>query len=150
MRTTAVYVLALAALAAAYFIGYPELYAKPASVEAERRADKDPIPVVVAIIARAPFVDTMEALGTVRANESVEVTANRADHVSAIHFDDGQLVEKGDLLVELHSKEERAALAEALAVRDDRQTNHGRAKELFDEKLTSQREYEAHQQRSLH
>ena len=94
-------------------------------------------------MAKAPFADTIEALGTVQANESVILTSNRADHVASIHFEDGQSVKKGDLLVAMHAKEERAMLGEAKAIRDDRELNHTRMLDLLEKELTSQREYDA-------
>ena len=49
----------------------------------------------------APWADHTEALGTLRANESVVITANVTETISAIHFDDGQRVEQGDILNQL-------------------------------------------------
>jgi membrane fusion protein (multidrug efflux system) len=88
------------------------------------------------------FVASLEALGDVRANESVEVRAARSDHIDAIHFDDGQEVDTGDLLLELNAEEERAALAEARAILEDRQLNHQRAMELAQGGIASERELE--------
>lgn len=63
--------------------------------------------------------------------------------MAAIHFDDGQHVEEGDLLVELLAREEQALLAEAIAVRDDRLVNYMASKTLFDQNLVSERDFEA-------
>jgi membrane fusion protein (multidrug efflux system) len=62
-----------------------------------------------------PFAQEVSALGTVRANESVDVTSKVSDRVAAIHFREGQQVRKGDLLVELDNAEARADLAAAEA-----------------------------------
>ena len=71
------------------------------------------VPVIVSEVKVDQFVDRVEALGTLKAIESVAVTANVTETVSAIHFDDGQRVEAGQVLVELTSAEERALLKEA-------------------------------------
>jgi membrane fusion protein (multidrug efflux system) len=71
--------------------------------------------VIAAEAAMKPVADRVEALGTLRANESVTITATVAETVSAIHFDDGQRVGAGDLLVEMTSVEEHARLEEAQA-----------------------------------
>ena len=52
--------------------------------------------VVTAHPARKEFAYEVEALGTLRANESVDITAKVADRVAAIHFDEGQQVRKGE------------------------------------------------------
>ncbi|MHC4813200.1 MAG: efflux RND transporter periplasmic adaptor subunit [Planctomycetota bacterium] len=146
MRTALVYLIALGAVVAAVMLGFPELFATSAAANAndEGAGENGPAapPVVVARVVKLPFIDTLEALGTVIANESVMITPNRADHVAAIHFEDGQHVKKGDLLVELNSEEEKALLAEATAVRDDRRINHKRVKELFDQNMASAREFD--------
>lgn len=146
MRTIIVYLIALGAVAAAVMLGFPDLFRTTVAGEGngasqETQGKKVP-PVVVIAVARLPFIDTLEALGTVIANESVAITANRADHVAAIHFKDGQQVKKGDLLVELNVEEEKALLAEAIALRDDHKSNYQRLQELFDQNMSSAREFD--------
>ncbi len=82
---------------------------------AVRGEDKPPPQVIVAEARQVEFVDRIEALGTLKANESVELTVNVTETVTAIHFDDGQRVEKGQTLVEMTSSEEHALLEEARA-----------------------------------
>lgn len=74
-----------------------------------------PLPVIVAEATMKPFVDRVEALGTLRANESVALTANVTETVTALHFDDGQRVKAGEVLAEMTSAEEHALLEEARA-----------------------------------
>jgi membrane fusion protein (multidrug efflux system) len=71
--------------------------------------------VIVAEVTETPWADRTEALGTLRANESVVITANVTESISAIHFDDGQRVTQGQLLVEMTSAEENALLEEVRA-----------------------------------
>ncbi|MGB5734326.1 MAG: hypothetical protein WBM40_07785, partial [Thiohalocapsa sp.] len=59
------------------------------------------VPVIVAEARPAPLAERVEALGTLRANESVAITSNVTETVSVVHFDDGQRVSEGDLLVEM-------------------------------------------------
>lgn len=58
------------------------------------------------------FEVVVEALGTGKANESVFITTQTSDIVQKIHFDDGDLVKQGQLLLELNDVEEKARLAE--------------------------------------
>ena len=57
------------------------------------------VPVIIKEVKTDRFVDRVEALGTLRANESVELTATVSEIVTAIHFEDGQRVETGKILV---------------------------------------------------
>lgn len=75
-------------------------------------AQNAPVPVFVTDVERQDFSDEIEALGTLQANENVELTATVTELVTRIHFEDGQRVEKGALLVEMDTAEERALQAE--------------------------------------
>ena len=89
------------------------------------------LPVIVAPVRQVvEFADTIEALGTTRANESVELTTNVTETVSAINFDDGQQVKTGDILVVLEKSEEEAELKAARAVLDERRSAFERASGL--------------------
>lgn len=67
------------------------------------------------------FADRVEALGTLRGNESVTLSANASDTISIIHFQEGQRVSAGQLLVTLEMTEEQAQLAGARAELADQQ-----------------------------
>lgn len=71
--------------------------------------------VIVSTVRLDQFADRIEALGTLRANESVALSASVTETVSAIYFDDGDRVKKGQVLVEMTSGEEHAQLEEARA-----------------------------------
>jgi membrane fusion protein (multidrug efflux system) len=73
------------------------------------------VPVIVYETRLVPYSDRVEAIGTLRANETVALTATVADTITALNFEDGQRVEAGDVLVEMTNVEERALLDEALA-----------------------------------
>ena len=89
-----------------------------------------PTPVIVAEVKEVPFEDHIEALGTLRANESVVLTATVTETVSALHFDDGQRVEAGQVLVEMTSEEEHAQLTEARALADEAERQYRRVQSL--------------------
>lgn len=103
-----------------------------------RGGPEKPLQVVVApVVSREGFGETLEALGTTRANESVEITSNITEFVRAIHFEDGDTVEKGDLLVELEKAEEEAAIKSAKAQLEERQAAFTRAQELVRQQALS-------------
>jgi membrane fusion protein (multidrug efflux system) len=86
--------------------------------------------VIVAPVERVSFADRVEALGTTRANESVEITTNVTEKIAKIAFDDGQRVKTGDVLVVLDRGEELAALRSAEAALVERQSAFERTEQL--------------------
>lgn len=72
-------------------------------------------PVAVHDVQTRVFADIYDALGTARANESVTITAKVSDMIARIEFDSGDIVEEGDILIELADAEEAAGLSEARA-----------------------------------
>lgn len=98
---------------------------------------------VVAVEARRePIVETLSLVGTLLANEVVEVKSEIDGTVVALPFQEGQRVEKGDLLAQLDDSELAAAVAEAEANFRLTQITYERNKQLFAEKLISQQEYD--------
>lgn len=93
--------------------------------------------VIVAPATRLEFPLTVEAVGTARANESVEIRPQISQTVRRIAFTEGQRVEKGDVLIELDDAEALAAVASAKAALVDAQSRYGRAQELYKSELTS-------------
>lgn len=97
---------------------------------------RDPI-VTTTIVASQMLGTQIEAVGTARANESVDVTSKTSNIVTAIRFDEGDFVRRGAVLVELDSAETRAALAEAEATLADSESQFNRSRELFAQKALS-------------
>ncbi|MCH2546502.1 MAG: efflux RND transporter periplasmic adaptor subunit [Alphaproteobacteria bacterium] len=75
-------------------------------------AQKKPVSVFAVNVERKPFVDEIEALGTLQANENVELASTVLELVTKVNFDDGARVKKGDVLVEMDVSEELALKAE--------------------------------------
>ena len=108
------------------------------------------VPVIVIETNRDVFVDRVEALGTLRANETLELTATVTEIVTFIDFDDGQRVEAGDILVEMTSREEHARIEEEKSTMAEAKKQYDRVSRLADQGAISQslydqrrREYEA-------
>lgn len=76
------------------------------------------------------LVDEIEALGTARANESVEIRPRISSLVDRIAFEEGQLVTAGDLLIQLESSEIVAGLALAEAALSESRSLYERNKSL--------------------
>ncbi|GAB3092483.1 efflux RND transporter periplasmic adaptor subunit [Aestuariicella hydrocarbonica] len=61
------------------------------------------------------ITENIQSTGTLIGNESVTITATVTDQISDIYFEDGQYVNKGQILVRLESTEQSAELEEAEA-----------------------------------
>lgn len=98
---------------------------------------------VVAIEAeRRTVTETLELVGSIAANEQVEIKSEMDGTVKAIHFTEGQRVEEGHLLAELDETKLTASLAEAEANFELSRTTFERSKELLAGRLISQQEYD--------
>lgn len=91
-----------------------------------------PVLVTLASIEERAFVDVIEAVGTAKANESIDITAKATETVSAVNFSDGQKVEAGDVIVEMTSREQSADLVAARAELNEANQNYERIKGLAD------------------
>jgi membrane fusion protein (multidrug efflux system) len=100
------------------------------------------IPVVVASARIEHLALEVEALGTARANESVDVTAKVSNLVTAIRFVEGQQVRKGSVLVELDGAQARADLSVAEAALTESTSQLKRSRELYTTKVLSDQQIE--------
>jgi len=93
--------------------------------------------VVTVRVELQPVVDEIQALGTARANESIEIQPRISSLIERVHFEEGQLVEEGDLLVELENSEIVAGLALARASLSESQSLYDRSRSLADTQAIS-------------
>jgi membrane fusion protein (multidrug efflux system) len=86
--------------------------------------------VVTHVAVPQRLLDEIEALGTARANESIEIRPRISSIVTHVAFTEGELVHKGDLLVELENSEVRAGLAVAEAALSESLSTYKRSESL--------------------
>lgn len=101
------------------------------------------VSVSVYTVEAREFSDRVEALGSLRGNESITITANVSDTVDAIHFREGQRVEAGQLLVTLEQAEEQAQLSAAKADLAEQQREVRRLEGLVKTMSAAQTELDA-------
>ena len=101
-----------------------------------------PVGVVAVPVQTRKLAFELEALGTARANESVEVTAKVTNQVTAVRFQEGQQVRRGDVLVELDGEQARADLAAAEAALAESRSQFQRSRELYATKVLSDSQIE--------
>ncbi|MEM8982504.1 MAG: efflux RND transporter periplasmic adaptor subunit [Pseudomonadota bacterium] len=124
-------------LAAGAGAGLWWLQAGDGGAEQSRRGRGGPVAVQVTPVVAGPLSETIEALGTTIARESVTITANVTETVSRVAFEDGGFVAAGDVLVELTSAEESSQLREAQVAIEDARRKLDRLKDLGRRSLVS-------------
>lgn len=98
-------------------------------------AEDRPIPVTTQRVQTRPWNDTVQALGTVKARESVTVTAKVSETVRSVHFDSGDIVRAGAPLVTLSGESQQAELASAQASANEAEQLLRRQNELASQQL---------------
>jgi membrane fusion protein (multidrug efflux system) len=107
-------------------------------------ASFQPPPEAVTTIVAKPdaWPSAIVAIGTLAAVQGVTVSADLAGTVDRIAFESGASVKEGDLLVQLDTRQEQAQLAAAEAQRDLARLNIDRMRQLLDERVISQAEFD--------
>ncbi|HEV7714680.1 MAG TPA: efflux RND transporter periplasmic adaptor subunit [Steroidobacteraceae bacterium] len=106
------------------------------------RSANGSVAVITAGVRSERLSTQLNALGTARANEAVEIASKISNIVTAIHFQDGERVQIGQVLVELDGAQARADLAEAEAARAESESQVNRSKELFATHALSESQFE--------
>jgi membrane fusion protein (multidrug efflux system) len=96
-----------------------------------------PMPVEAQPVTVGELARTVEAIGTLRANESVILRPELQGRVEKILFDEGQPVKDGQPMIQLDDDQYRAELAEAIANRNLSDANYRRTEELIKRKVAS-------------
>ncbi|EGV30793.1 efflux transporter, RND family, MFP subunit [Thiorhodococcus drewsii AZ1] len=104
---------------------------------------RPPPAVETARVERATIADRIRATGTLQAPEAVTITARTAGRVDKIHFEEGQRVAKGALLVELERDRSEAAVERAAARLEQRSSAEARRKELMAKDFVSASEMDS-------
>ena len=104
--------------------------------------ERPPPRVLASVLETERIIDAIEALGTARANESIEIRPRVASIVTRVGFDEGEIVQAGDILVELENSEIRANLAVAEASLSESRSIFNRSRSLVDTRVISEAEIE--------
>ena len=95
------------------------------------------VPVTTQVVQLSAWNDTLQALGTTKARESVVITAKVSEIVDTVHFESGQQVAAGAPLVTLRGDAQQAALASAQATFAEADRLYQRQRELAAQQLVS-------------
>jgi membrane fusion protein, multidrug efflux system len=101
-----------------------------------------PTQVVMVEARQQPISEKLALVGSLAGNEVVEIKSETDGNVAEIHFQEGKPVKKGDLLIQLDESKLAASVAEAEANLKLSQVTLGRNKQLYNERLISQQEFD--------
>jgi membrane fusion protein, multidrug efflux system len=101
-----------------------------------------PTAVTTVVAQRETWPATLTVIGTVAAIQGVTVSADLPGTIDKIHFESGQWVHEGDVLVDLDTRQERAQLSNMEAQRDLAHINYDRAQQLVKQGVISRSEYD--------
>jgi membrane fusion protein (multidrug efflux system) len=86
--------------------------------------------VLVSKVERTSILDSIEAVGTARANEQADLNSTVTERIERINFTDGQYVPRGAVIAELVRSEQGASLKEGQARLREAQLQLDRLKQL--------------------
>jgi RND family efflux transporter MFP subunit len=112
------------------------------------RLEAAPVTVRVAEVMDKARTSTEEVVGTVRPKLRADIEAKVSGRIEKLLVAPGQQVKAGDLLAQLDAREIQAKLDQALALRDQATRDLERARKLFEQKITSQAEFDTVQARA--
>jgi membrane fusion protein, multidrug efflux system len=101
-----------------------------------------PTSVTTVVAKRETWPTTLSVIGTAAAVQGVTVGADLPGVVEKIHFESGQTVHQGDVLVELDIRQEKSQLATIEAQRDLAHVQFGRSEELSKAGVISKSDYD--------
>lgn len=136
MKKNALAILALVAVVAAAIVW--KEFDRSSAAPAMMRMGGGATPVEVALVQPSLLEVRAEAVGTAYARESITVTSSVSDIVESVHFHDGQLVKRGDILVILNKNEQEADLKAAQANLEEQEREVKRLQGLIKTRAVSQ------------
>jgi membrane fusion protein (multidrug efflux system) len=101
-----------------------------------------PEAVTTTVAKQETWPATLSVTGSAVAIHGVTVSADLPGTVDKISFDSGSSAQKGEVLVELDTRQERAQLSSVEAQRDLAKINHARMQQLVNEGVISRMEYD--------
>lgn len=135
--------LLIAGVGAGLWFAIHSLQAKKQAELAAFAATPRPAATVAAVAARSMvWRQYIPALGAINATQEVDVTGEVAGKITRIHFQSGQKVDQGDVLLELDTSVAAAQLKGLIAEQKLASLNFERSKKLRADRTISQSEYD--------
>ena len=100
-------------------------------------AGAGPIPVITQVLQPSAWSDSLQAIGTAKARESVTLTSKVSEVVQDVHFESGDEVRAGTPLITLRGDSQQAALVSAQALYAEANRLYERQASLADQQLVA-------------
>ena len=123
-------------------LGFAKFKQVEAAIAQGKAYQPPPTAVTTVVAQKQTWPSTLTVIGTAAAIQGVTVSADLPGTIDKIHFESGQWVHEGDVLVELDTRQERAQLASLEAQRDLAKTNYDRANQLVGAGVISRSDYD--------
>ncbi len=117
---------------------------KNSDAKGPKDKEKEKLPITVSgyVIRLQTFDNNLALSGSIEANEQVEIRSEVSGIVTAIYFQEGSKVTKGQLLFKVNDIELKAQLAQSKTRENLASENERRAKLLLQKEAISQEEYD--------
>lgn len=111
----------------------------PSAVSGRASGAQKAVPVEVGLVQTMSLADRADAVGTLQSRRSVTIRPEVSGRIVRLNFQDGQRVQRGQLLVQLDDQLPQAQILQAQAEQSIAQANHTRNQELVAKGFVSQR-----------
>ena len=123
-------------------LGFVKFKQVEAAIEQGKNFKIPPTAVTTVVAKKEVWPSSFSVIGTAAAIQGVTVSADLPGTIDRIHFESGQWVKEGEILVELDTRQERAQLASLEAQRDLAKVNYDRAQQLVGAGVIAKQEYD--------
>lgn len=114
---------------------------KPDQAADKKDPKKERVPVEVAALERGPIEEVLKLAVSLEAEQEVKVYSRTANRVVELLVEEGDVVEKDQLLVRLEDELQTIAVAKAQNDKDKAQREFERQKPLYDQNLVSEQSF---------
>src|SRR5215472_11955506 len=123
-------------------LGFVKFKQVEAAIQQGKSFKIPPTAVTTVVARKEVWPSTFSVIGTASAIQGVTVGADLPGTIDKIHFESGQWVKEGDILIELDTRQERAQLASLEAQRDLAKVTYQRSQELVKEGVIAKQEFD--------
>ena len=123
-------------------LGFVKFKQVEAAIEQGKNFKIPPTAVTTVVAKNEVWPSSFSVIGTAAAIQGVTVSADLPGTIDKIHFESGQWVKEGEILVELDTRQERAQLASLEAQRDLAKVNYDRAQQLVGAGVIAKQDYD--------
>jgi membrane fusion protein (multidrug efflux system) len=144
MSRTMIKMLALTALFFGGIFGWKMFVGM--QIQKQMQSMPPPVATVSAVqLSAETWTPIIKAVGSLRTARGVDVTPQEGGLVTELHFDSGDWVKSGQLLVQQYIADEQAQLDGLIAAREFAELNFQRNQNLIEENLVSEFDFDASQ-----